>query len=111
MTLTPASISAIETRKMAVISTRHMTERDNGLLVLTKPTPIERPELFIAGYEYGWLFMVPNDTEEPSSIFWTDIGYSKELWENLRALRAAGFDRVDFDRDGPVIPGLHNFDW
>jgi hypothetical protein len=103
-------VRAIETRQTAVISTRHMSAKDNDLL--TQRTG-GTPHCFLASFEYGWLFYTPEGGDhEYDPEHWGHLGYSVELWENLRLLRDLGdFDRVEFDRDGPVIPGLHTFDW
>lgn len=95
---------SIEQRKLAVISINHMTATDNELLA---SDPESRPGCFQADYEQGWIFCVPEDEDETTK----DWPLSPGLLENLLALKRAGFERVEFDRDFDQVSGLQVFDW
>lgn len=100
----------VESRSLAIVSTAHMTEEDNRVLSHLGKV---KPYCFIGSHEYGWHFRTPDEGEGyiPEQWRWSQLGLSWMLWENLQALNRAEYDRVEFDRDGPVVPGLHRSEW
>ena len=96
----------IETRRVAVISTAHMTSADDRLLTLTGPP--EWPSPVHNSHDYGYAF---TPLQEEDHKEWLSFGLSEELWHNLKLVFAAGYDRVELDADGPVVEGLKRFDW
>ncbi len=97
-----------ETRKLAIVSTAHMTEGDNSILtVIVERKPADDwPEGLLGETQYGWWFSNHINTGN-----WQAFSLSMELFNTLVALFALGYDRVEFDRDGPVLPELPHFNW
>lgn len=95
----------LERRTLGILSTVHMTARDNEIL---SNSPEAGPDLlgFMGATEYGFWFSAAIEREN-----WQMFGLSEELFATLIKLFAAGYDRIEFDRDAPVIPELPHFDW
>jgi hypothetical protein len=98
-------LDGVETRKLAVVSTAHMKASDAKLL----QDGVEPDGFYMRG-EYGWQFYNSEDFC-PYMVNWGNLGFSQEFLANLRCIFAAGYDRVEFDQDGPVIETLQSFEW
>lgn len=91
-----------EDRRLAVVSISHMTRRDSELLEQGN-----KPSGFYMKGEYGYQFNTFIDWQED----WEELGFSRELFDNLQALFALNYDRVEFDRDAPRVDNLPAFNW
>lgn len=73
------------------------------------PKPVHAylmPDGYMGPTSFGWWFCNAIQIED-----WRLFGLSDELFANLKHLFSQGYDRIELDRDGPVIEGLHQFDW
>jgi hypothetical protein len=95
--------SQIEQRRVAVISTAHLTANDAALL----NSGVEPSGLYYSN-GYCWCF-----TEMDGDVAreWRECGFSDEMIDTVASVLATGFDRVEFDADGPKVEGLPVFDW
>lgn len=99
-----------ESRKLAVISTAHMTPVDNKILdSISKReghggfSPLSG--LCGATFTGYWFYNCIDDDE------WKKEGLSEDLKLNLQKVFAMGFDRVELDRDAAIVKGLTTFKW
>ncbi len=110
-----------EARRMWVVSTAHVTEKDGRLMYL-RGAPLRVGE---------WDACDPGVTQGPAILFRTidtsgklgdldsledldalyEFGFSEEFIDILSLGYTQDMQYVLFDRDGPVMRGLHKFDW
>ena len=93
-------MTQLEKRVILMLSTAHMKPETAAVLSATDPRLWP-----VAGWPtpYGYQLMTPDG--EPIDELYADLS------EVVRFATARGFDRVEFDRDGPTIPDLPTWDW
>src|ERR1043166_6421210 len=90
----------VESFRTAVLSTAHMTERDNEYLSESK----DLEDLYIVSYGFGWFFR--NLDQENTISVLKEAGLSYPLIDLLTQLIAEGFRSVQFDADAEEYPEL-----
>ena len=112
-----ADALGLEIETALVVSTGHITERDNDIL-----TKIEKNDsdslliynsLIVDPFEFGWYIYVTSDSELLDEELQTlDQTHLSDEFLNLMQL-AHNLDcvRLKIDSDGPVSPKLKQFNW
>lgn len=100
----------LETPRMLVLSTAHITEETSECLDNSAISSEQRVPLHFAKGEYG--FLIPIIPFEPGDV------EDRERWEaypDLAAIRAvaeaAGCSWIMLDRDADTVDGLSTYDW
>lgn len=96
----------LETRKLGILSTAHMPLEDNQILQGLHPSDLHDLHGYMGETEWGWWFSNHLDAEN-----WRAFSLSQTLFDTLTKLFALGYDRIEFDRDGPVFEELPQFNW
>ena len=104
-------LTGIETVKVAVICTGHVSHKDSEII----PEFLwnnwkESGEFWISSTAHGWLFRLcalPYEWEERLKNF----GVSDGCISNLRMLECEGYDWVHFQADAPIIEEPKHWDW
>jgi len=102
--------------KVADISTAHISEKDSDLLGLSasycrgedQPNHPNLP-CTVTEYEDGFFVNLANFNLDELHITCRD--FSPEFQNVIRKAKEAGFDLINFDRDGETYEELHKFDW
>jgi hypothetical protein len=97
-------IKVPQTYTVLDVSTGHMTEKDNNLL-LENPnscSPLVHP------YEGGMDVLVPDNKGD---LDFLEPYFSREFFLIIKYAYDNGYRYVQFDRDGPVYLELTKFDW
>ena len=92
-----------EVATVAVISTAHMKQKDSELL----EAGIEPMGLSMTG-GYGYMFW---SADEDFWLDWNSMGFSREFFDNLKAIFSLGYAYIIVDRDAPPADNLPTFDW
>lgn len=100
----------LEIAQMLVLSTCHIAEATADLLpILDGPVRAAAPTWWPAFTRHeGWLFHV---IPEP---IWFEDKYGdapKDLRDVIAYAKAHGCTWLMFDRDGPIVEGLYQYDW
>lgn len=104
-----AQCVGIERRSVACISTAHVPKSDAKILddVLQGDFPI-----LMLPFEYGWQFRTLSEEDYAShEAQFTALGLSSKLKGILTFFHAAGFDRVELERDAPKVKWLPAYEW
>lgn len=96
-------IKITDTRKVACISTAHMTADDAKLL----QSGVQPSGLYYSN-DYLWAF---TEMDGGYAQEWRERGFSDAMIDAVTKVSALGFDRVEFDQDGERVEGLETFDW
>jgi hypothetical protein len=96
----------IESRKMAIISTAHVTRGDS--VILGTETARKNLEGFYYATDCGWGFRKITDENREN---WIKQGMSGDSFINIKSVFDQGFDRVELDCDGLIVEGLKTFNW
>lgn len=96
-------------RKMAELSTAHVTENDN---VRLRGAYTPAGVVMVAPYSHGYLVSVPPPDELRKKLAEVlDSGLSASFANCLRKARAEGVDFLMFDADAPRVEGLKAHGW
>lgn len=104
-------LTGIETVKVAVICTGHVSPKDSEII----PDFLwnnwnESGEFWVSSTAHGWLFRVcacPGEWEERLRC----SGVSDDCISNIRILESEGYDWIHFQADAPIVDELHHWDW
>lgn len=117
------SLAKPDTANMLVVSTGHLTETDNHLLMMIsacffEPGPwwgqYHREQilgLVVYPMPYGFLIAVPNDSYGDWTSAWKDADLSDTLIALMEKARLGKYNYVLFDQDGMVYTDLPDFEW
>lgn len=111
----PAIDFAVLQTPLMALSTAHMSETDNALCLNQREKRVDdsgRP-LRILDVNYGFQVCLPSDGDlrERALMAATLAGFSSAFIGLLEMAAAAGFCRIEFDRDAAVVDGLEIFEW
>lgn len=101
-----------EIQEVLVVSTKHITEKDNNLLKID--TISNECDLIIDSFPYGYYIYIPDNSIENTDKFIDSVGtdkYSKSFKNLLRIAKEKGFDYIKLDADGKVYDHLETFKW
>lgn len=91
----------MESRKLAMLCTAHVSKETGDMLTQTPP---DKLPVVGGSFHYGWFMYAPEDAHD-------DRDLPADLAHVLAHVRAAGFDYVMFDCDVEPIAELPVFEW
>jgi len=99
----------LEIQKTLVVSTAHMTERDDVLLDEYIRNP-PSTSLTVDKVDFGWKIHVETFTESPINIF-KELGFSDGFVKCILLGFINDCEWVNFDCDGPIYYFLPRYEW
>jgi hypothetical protein len=106
-----------EIEKNLVVSTVHISKKDNDLLENASKHPLSREGICLCldEFEYGYRIFVGTREHKADALInqkhLTDLGFSKEFCDLIQITYDLKCKFHCLDCDGPVYDGLNKFDW
>ena len=102
--------SDYEIQTVMVISTGHISEKDNNLLTRDAERRDGSHTCIVDSFQYGFYVNVPEKDDSYNSIQKSEL-YSDAFKNLIRIAREHGCQYLKLDQDGQYYAGLEQFDW
>ncbi len=97
------TLTKFEIQKILVISTAHITLKDNKHLEYDAIFP-DKAKLIVDKFNYGYYICVSNNPIKNEF-------YSDAVWNLIQLAKDQGCQYLKLDRDGQIYNELEKFDW